>query len=192
MRGRTKFKKYKKIINCLTKVAYTLPKGLRLKLFYHFRKTQGNKGLVIRYILLKALAESCGDNVSIHPDVYIFHPENLSIGNNVSIHPMCYIECGEGKIKIGNDVSIAHAATILAVNHNYSDNELNIKDQGIEIGETIIEDNVWIGAKASILMGRRIEEGAIIGANTLVTKNVEKNTVVGGIPNKVLKRRGEK
>lgn len=191
MRGRDKFKKYKNIIEVLTKITYIFPKKFRLKLFYHFRKTQGNKGLVIRYILLKTLAEKCGDNVSIHPDVYIFHPENLTIGNNVSIHQMCYIECGEGKIKIGNDVSIAHSVTILAVSHKYSNCECNINEQGIEVGETIIKDNVWIGAKATILINRHIETGAIIAANSVVSRNVEENTIVGGIPNRVIKKRGE-
>ncbi len=190
MRGREKFRKYKKVIRLLIKIAYIFPRSIRLKLFYHFRKTQGNKGLVIRYVLLKTLAENCGDNVSIHPNVYIFHPENLSIGNNVSIHPMCYIECGEGKIKIGNNVSIAHAVTILAVSHKYSNCECNINEQGIEVGKTVIEDNIWIGAKATILMNRHIENGAIIAANCVVTKNVERDTIVGGIPNKVIKKRG--
>lgn len=190
MRGREKFEKYKTLIKILNNIVKIFPKKIRLKLFVHFRKTQGKKGLVIRYILLKTLALHCGDNVSIHPDVYIFHPENLSIGNNVSIHPMCYLECGEGKIKIGNDVSMAHGVTILAVNHNYSRKDINIKDQGIEVGETIIEDNVWIGTKATILMNRRIETGAIIAANCVVSKNVEKDTIVGGIPNKVIKKRG--
>lgn len=94
MRGREKFKKHKKKINVIIKIVKIFPKNIRLKMFYHFRKTQGNKGILIRYVLLKTLAKQCGDNVSIHPDVYIFHPENLFIGNNVSIHPMCYIECG--------------------------------------------------------------------------------------------------
>ena len=94
MRGREKFDKHKKKINMIIKIVKVFPKNIRLKMFFHFRKTQGTKGILIRYVLLKTLAKQCGDNVSIHPDVYIFHPENLSIGNNVSIHPMCYIECG--------------------------------------------------------------------------------------------------
>lgn len=189
MRGREKFEKYKTLIELLNNIIKIFPKKIRLKLFFHFRKTQGKKGLIIRYILLKTLASHCGDNVSIHPDVYIFHPENLSVGNNVSIHPMCYLECGEGKVKIGNDVSIAHGVTILAVNHNYSRKDISIKDQGIEVGETIIENDVWIGAKATILMNKKVESGSIIAANCVVTKNVEKDTIVGGIPNKLIKKR---
>ncbi|MBQ8043147.1 MAG: acyltransferase [Clostridia bacterium] len=189
MRGREKFNRYKNILNIATKVIALLPKKIRLKLFYHFRKTQGNKGLALRYILLKSLCRKCGDNVSIQPDVYIFHPENLTIGDNVSIHPMCYIECGEGEIIIGNDVSIAHAVTILAFNHRYSDMSINIKDQGIDVGKTIVNNNVWIGAKSTVLMGRVIGTGAIIAANTVVSRDVEQNTIVGGIPNRVIKRR---
>lgn len=189
MREREKFNKYRRIIDFMVKITKRIPKRIRLNLFFHFRKTTGKKGLALRYVLLKTLALYCGENVAIYPDVYIFHPENLSIGNNVSVHPMCYLECGEGKIEIGNDVSIAHSVTILAVSHNYSNKNINIKDQGIEVGKTIIEDNVWIGAKATILIGRKVKKGSIIGANTLVTKDVQANTIVGGNPNRVIKER---
>lgn len=191
MRGREQFNKYKGIIKVLTKVITIFPEKMRVCFFYHCRNIQGKKGLAMRYILIKTLAKKCGDNVSIQPSVYIFHPENLELGNNVSIHPMCYIEPGNGKIQIGDNVSIAHGVTILAETHRYSDLNLNIKDQGVESGYTIIENNVWIGAKATILINKRIEEGAIVGANTLVTKNVTKNSVVGGVPNKVIKVRGK-
>ena len=189
MRGREKFQKYKIIIHFCINITKILPRKIRLKMYYFFKKTQGNKGFFIRYILLKGLIAKCGDNVSIHPDVYIFNMHNLEIGDNVSIHPMCYIECGDGKIKIGNDVSIAHGVTILAVSHSHNNIDTNIKDQGIETGATIIKNNVWIGAKATILMGRIIEDGAIVGANALVSKNVDKNTIVGGVPNRVIKER---
>ena len=189
MRGRDKFKKFEKTINILSSIILIFPEKIRLKMFYHFRKTQGNKGLVIRYILLKNLVEKCGRNVSIHPDVYIFNLKNLSIGDNVSIHPMCYLECGEGKIKIGNDVSIAHGVTILSVSHSYDKKDIPIKEQELITGQTIIEDNVWIGAKSTIVFGRTIKSGCIIGANSIVTKDTESNTIVAGNPAKMIKER---
>ena len=137
--------------------------------------------------MLKTLAD-IGDNVSINPNIYIFNPENLSIGNNVSIHPMCYIQASGG-IKIGNDVSIAHGVTLLSESHRFSNLNIPIKDQGLDYKETIIQSNVWIGAKASILAGVTVKSGSIIGAGAVVTKEVEEYSIVGGVPAKVIKSR---
>ena len=175
-RGREVFKKYKKAIVFVGKCLNILPQKVQYKLFIKTRKITGGGGMVIRYILIKNLARSVGDNVSIHPDVYMFNIQNLSIGDNVSIHPMCYIEA-YGGIEIGNDVSIAHGVTIMSVTHRYSDIDVPIKDQGI-VGKPItISDNVWIGAKASILGDVVINSGVIIGAGAVVNKDVEKNTI---------------
>lgn len=191
-RGREEYKKYKRILEILIRIAYKIPQNFRKKMLEHYRKTKGKKGIAIRYILLRTLCKSCGDNVCIQPDVYLFHVQNLEIGNNVSIHPMTYIECGpNGKVKIGDDVSIAHGVTILAVNHKYRDIDIPIRDQGIEEKETKIESNTWIGAKATILEGRTVKSGSIVAANCVVTKDVETNTIVAGIPNQVIKKRNE-
>ena len=187
-RGRDKFYKYKKAIDLIGFFLKFIPHRIKLFLFNQTRMVQGNVGLVIRYVLLKKLAKSIGDNVSIHPSVYIFHAEELDIGNNVSIHPMCYIEA-QGGIKIGNDVSIAHAVTLLSGNHIYSDINTPIKDQGMSFSKTEIENNVWIGAKASILAGVKISSGSIIAAGAVVTKNTEINSIVGGIPASLIKYR---
>lgn len=143
---------------------------------------------MIRYALLKSIARKCGDNVSIHPDCYIFHLENIAFGNNVSIHPMCYID-GIGGITIGNDVSIAHGATILSSSHQYGDIHIPIKDQGMFYKETIIENNVWIGAKCSILYGTTVAEGSIVAANSLVNKSYQPFSIIGGVPAKTIKSR---
>lgn len=187
-RGRDKFKKLKPIINMMVKFCYIFPRNVRIKLFEHFRKTKGKKGLFIRYILLKTIAKSVGDNVSIHSDVYLLNVDNLSIGNNVSIHPMCYFEAWGG-IKIGDDVSIAHAVTVLSVNHIYSDLNIPIKDQGIECRTTEIKPNVWIGAKASILGGVTIGSGSIVASGSVVTKTIGENVIIGGVPARIIKNR---
>lgn len=189
-KGRKQFQKFKKIIYFFSKCISILPRKIRVKMFEAFRNMKGKKGITIRYILLKTIAKQCGDNVAVYPNVYILDTQNLAIGNNVSIHPMCYIDSGtKGSISIGNDVSIAHAVTILGFNHKYQDINIPIKEQGNYEYDTIIEDNVWIGAKATILAGRIVKTGSIIAANCVVSKDVEKNTIVGGIPNRVLKER---
>ncbi|PAV31666.1 hypothetical protein CIL05_00080 [Virgibacillus profundi] len=169
----------------MVKVFNLLPTKVLKKLLLFFQQTKGNKGLVIRYILLKCISPKFGENVSIHPNVYIINPENLSIGNNVSVHPFCYIDA-VGEIIIGENVSIAHGTTILSSSHNFQDLEVPIKEQGLTFKQTIIEDNVWIGAKVTILFGTRLGSGIIIGANSVVTKDVNSNNIVAGSPAKII------
>jgi len=188
MRGREKFEKYYKIILILYYMVNYLPKAIRKKILVWFRNTTGNKGLVLRYVLLKSLAKSMGKNVSVHPSVFLFHVENLTIGNNVSLHPMCYIDAA-GEIFIGNDVSIANGCTIMSSTHNYEDLNIPIKDQKETLKKVIIYDNVWIGARATILAGINIKSGAIVGANSVVTKETNENEIVAGCPAKVIKNR---
>ena len=188
IRGREEFQKRKKTINKLVRFVQVFPKKRRKKWFVIFRKTTGKKGMLLRYILLKSLAISCGDNVSIHENVYIFEPENLVVGDNVSIHPMCYLE-GTGGIAIGDDVSIAHNVSLLSTTHKMSDTELPIKDQGIEEARVEIRNNVWIGCKATILMGVNVGEGSVVGANSVVTKDVRPYTVCVGSPAKEIRCR---
>lgn len=187
-RGRDTFKKYKRIMLLLSRIAGCLPLKIRKRLFDILRNKKGKSGIAIRYILLKSIAKYVGDNVSIREGVYMYNIENIEIGDNVSIHPMCYIEAAGG-ISIGNNVSIAHLVTIMSCTHIFNDKDIPIKDQDIRCEKTIIEDNVWIGAKATILYGVTVSEGSIVGANSLVNKNVPPFIVVGGIPAKQIKER---
>lgn len=183
MRGGDLFNKYIFIIKFISNFYRIFPLKYRIKRFDSLRYKKGIIGIGLRYALLKTIAKSCEDNVLINEGCFIIHPENMSIGNNVSIQPMCYIDA-VGGLTIGNDVSIAHQVTIMTSNHNYSDNSIPIKEQGLLKGKVVISDNVWIGAKASILYGNNIKSGVIVGAGVVVTKDVEKNIIVGGVPAK--------
>lgn len=167
MRGRDQFRKYKKIIFLLSDF-YGLfsAKALKRKLT-GIRKSSGTIALVKRYALLRAMTKSIGDNVSVFSDVYLLNPENLEIGNNVSIQPMTYIEAFGG-VFIGNDVSIAEGVSIFSVNHGFSEIDIPIKDQKLVPLPVVIEDNVWIGAKATILGGVTLASGTIVAAGAVV------------------------
>lgn len=177
MTGREKFQKYKNVINLMVKCSKVIPIRFRKVLFNKFRNLNGKKGLAIRYILLKSVNDNIGNNISIHPGCYLFSVDKLEIGDNVSIHPMCYIDA-TGGIKIGSDVSIAHGTTILSTSHSFGDKGISIKYQEILSRETEIGNNVWIGCKSTVLYGVNIGSGSIVGACSLVNKNVPKNTIV--------------
>ena len=187
-RGRDKFEKYKKIIMFFVKVVSVLPMSVRKKFLNMFKSTRGTLGIVLRYIFIKAIARKVGDNVVIYENVYLHFPEKMEFGNNVSIHPMCHLEA-YGNIKIGDDVSIAHGTTILTTTHLYDDVTIPVKDQGFNSKETYIGNGTWIGAKATVLYGVHVGENSIIGANSLVNKDVPDFAVVGGVPAKILKMR---
>ena len=79
------------------------------------------------------------------------------------------------------------------VNHAYRDKNKLIRCQGFseDRGGIVIEDDVWIGANCLITAGVRIGEGAVIAGGSVVTKDVKKNSIVGGVPAKLIKMRSE-
>ena len=170
--------KYSGIIRIIVKLSKIFPKWFYLKWLKFIRHHDNYIAMFIRFLCLKNCAKSCGDNVAIFPNVYLLRIHNLEIGNNVSIHPLCYIDASGG-IKIGNDVSIAHNCTILSEEHYYERLDLNIKDQGCEARETVIENNVWIGAGCRILGGSHICSGSIIAAGAVVKGEIAENSIVG-------------
>ena len=188
MRGRDKFTKYKPIINIVISFYQILPRKMREYLFEKQRKKTGSLALVKRYALLKSLAKSVGDNVSVFPDVYLKNVQNLQIGNNVSFQPMVYIEA-YGGVKIGDDVSLAEGASLFSVNHGFEDIGTPIKDQPLTALPIEIKSNVWIGAKATVLGGVQVASGTIVAAGAIVNKSTENYTTVAGVPAKIVKRR---
>lgn len=188
--GRDTFKKFKGIISFLTAFFSLFPHFILKFLFTFFRNKNGKSGLLVRYILLRNLAKSCGDNVSIQPNVFLFNLHLISFGNNVSIHPMCYLD-GAGEIEIGNDVSIAHSTSILTTNHTWNDESIPIKYNKETFSKVKINHDVWVGCGCRILAGVTLHTRSVIAAGAVVTSDVERNSVYGGIPAKLIKKINE-
>lgn len=188
--GRDKFKKFKGIITFLSAFFSLFPNSILKFLFNFFRNKNGKSGLLIRYILLRNLAKTCGDNVSVQPNVFLFNIHLISFGNNISIHPMCYID-GAGEIEIGNDVSIAHSSSILSTNHTWNEVTVPIKYNKETYNKVKIDNDVWIGCGCRILAGVTVNKRSVIAAGAVVTADVESNSVYGGIPAKLIKKINE-
>ena len=92
-----------------------------------------------------------------------------------------------GPVDIGNHVNLAQGITVTALNHNFSDTNKRIDEQGVSTNPVTIEDDVWIGANAVILPGVKIGEHCVVAAGAVVTKDVPPHSLVAGVPAKVIK-----
>ena len=113
----------------------------------------------------------------------------LIIGEHSSIGPYGYIGCS-GKITIGKNVMFGPKCNLFAENHNFSDTETSIKSQGVSQKGITVEDDCWIGGNVTILDGVTIGRGSVIGAGTLVTKDVPAGSVVIDKRNRLIRARG--
>jgi acetyltransferase-like isoleucine patch superfamily enzyme len=109
----------------------------------------------------------------------------VEIGDDVSIAAYVHM-WGEGGITIGNRVMIASHTTITSLTHDY--NQANMYKSLIK-NRVKIEDDVWIGSHCTILLGISIGKGAVVGAGSVVTKDVEPYSIVFGCPAKHYKFR---
>jgi len=118
----------------------------------------------------------------------------IEFGNNVEINDYVHIT-GVSKVIIGNDVLIASKVYISDSQHgNYSGDSFQDSpfstpnSRKLSYKPVIIEDNVWIGESVCILAGVRIGRGAVIGANSVVTKDVPECSIMAGNPAKIIKK----
>ena len=142
----------------------------------------------IRALFWKRFVKKMGKSVFLMHSCRLLCPAGISFGRNVCINHHCDIS-GHGKLEIGNYVMIAPFVQIITANHGHSDWEKPMMGQPDQPKPVIIKDDVWIGTHATILPGVTIGHGAIIGANSVVTKNVPAFAIVGGVPAKVIKFR---
>ena len=125
-----------------------------------------------------------GGKSCIHRGCKFFHVGKMSVGQNTVINFGCYLDNRRG-IYIGNNVGIAHNTKIYTLGHDLDDSQFKTKGAPVSI-----EDNVFIFSNALIMPGITIGEGAIVLAGSVVTKDVEPWTIVGGNPARKIRDRG--
>jgi len=149
-----------------------------------------------------------GDNVFIAPDAQLFAEPGRSIrladnvriasgsvlhgpitlGQHVSINHHVTMDGGRAGIVVGDHTRIAAYSALYAFNHGFKPDQL-IREQPVTSHGIRIGSDVWIGARTGIVDGVSIGDGAVIGMNSTVTRDVEANTVVAGNPARFVKRR---
>lgn len=139
---------------------------------------------VLAYACAKRIpkkAESVGSDLSVNFPSWI--TPNTRLGDNVNFNGM-YMR-GGGKVTIGDNFHSGPECMIMTRNHNYDGGSAIPYDDTYDYGEVNIGDNVWFGARVTVVPGVTIEEGAIIQAGSTVTSDIPKGAIAGGHPAEV-------
>lgn len=151
------------------------------------RNRSGGALNALKAAFLKGVFGRVGKNINVRPGIKFAVGKNISLGDNSGIGDKCFLQ-DVGSINIGSDVLIGPEVMIFTANHEMRRDSL-IRNQGMEIKGVIIEDDVWIGARAIILPGVKLMKGAVIAAGAVVSGDVEPYTVAGGVPAKKIGER---
>lgn len=172
--------------------------GSRVKVQHGYQLTAGKNLILEDNVTINALSSNgirLGDHVSIGKDSILFctgviaqKGTGITVGNRTGIGARAFL-AGQGGITIGDDVITGPNIQIFSENHNFSDQTVTIKEQGVTKQPTIIGNNCWLGGGITILSGVTIGDGCVIAAGSVVTKSVPANSIVAGVPAKVIKTR---
>lgn len=128
-----------------------------------------------------------GSNVLSGVNLLNTKRNNITIGKNSVINNNCLLDGRVGKIIIGNNVDIARETNIFTLEHDpNSDYHLT------KHGDVVIQDYVWVASRVTILPNVTIGKGAVVASGSVVTKDVEPMTIVGGVPAKKIGMRESK
>jgi galactoside O-acetyltransferase len=113
----------------------------------------------------------------------------IEMGAGSSVSNNSCLNGASAGIRIGRDVMIAPNCCLVAFNHGTALNGTPMIRQALAEAAIVIEDDVWIGANCTITPGVTIHRGAIVAANSVVTRDVGPNEIVGGTPARFIKHR---
>ena len=141
----------------------------------------------IREIFAELTGSDVNETLRLVPPFHTDCGKNIHIGENVFINSNCTMQ-DQGGIFIGDNVLIGHNACILTLNHDMDpEKRANLHPSPVRIG-----NGAWLGSNVTVLPGVTIGDGAIVAAGAVVTKDVEDNTIVAGVPAKVIRKVDEK
>ena len=136
----------------------------------------------LRELFSELTGQQVDESFALFPPFHTDCGKNIQVGKRVFINMGCKFQ-DQGGIVIGDDTLIGHNVVLATLNH-----EMSPEDRGTMIPAPIhIGSRVWISANATVLPGVTVGDGAVIAAGAVVTKDVPRNTVVGGIPARVIR-----
>ncbi len=141
----------------------------------------------LRRILAKRIFKSCGDNVIIHHNVLFNVGSNIELGEGALLNRYVMLD-DRASLKIGEYTMVAAGVTIETHTHPFDDFTQPIAISGRAGRPVAVGPNTVLGYNAVIMAGVTIGERCIVGANSVVTKDIPDFTVVGGVPAKPIKQ----
>lgn len=149
--------------------------------------TQRHCSCEVRQLVSEIIGNPVADTIEIRLPFYSDYGRNIKLGERVFINANVMM-VDLGGITIEDDVLIGPGAYLISVNHQLDPHHR----KELELKPVLIKKNAWIGAKATILPGVTVGENAVVAAGAVVTKDVPANTVVAGMPAKVIKKSTKK
>lgn len=136
----------------------------------------------LRELMSELIGKPIDESFALFPPFTTDCGKNTTIGKGVFINSGCRFQ-DQGGLEIGDGCQIGHNVVIATLNHG-----LSPEHRGDTIpARVVLERNVWVGSNATILPGVTVGENAVIAAGAVVTKDVPANTVVGGVPARVIR-----
>ena len=131
------------------------------------------------------------ERVRLHNDICIETGDggSLKIGSGTSIQPRCQLSAYKAAIRIGCGVQIAPNCAFYPYAHGVAPGELIAKQPLQTKGGIIVDDDAWLGFGVIVLDGVRIGKGAVVGAGSVVTKDVPDGAIAVGVPARVVNMR---
>ena len=138
---------------------------------------------IVRNNIYRLSGIKIGKRSTIHIGARFFEPRNIIIGRGTVVGDNALLD-GRASLRIGDHVDIASEVMIYNSEHDLESKDFRAIEEGVEIGS-----HAFIGPRAIILPGVNIGKGAVVGAGAVVTKDVKENSMVGGVPAKVIGER---
>ena len=136
----------------------------------------------IRALFSQLIGKPVDERFTLFPPFTTDCGKNISLGKEVFLNAGCRFQ-DQGGITIGNGVLIGHNVVLATLNHDPAP----ARRDWLHPAPIVIGDRVWIGSNATVLPGITIGDGAIVAAGAVVTKDVAPNTVVAGVPARLLR-----
>lgn len=136
-----------------------------------------------RILLLRLFGAKIGKHCAVRSSAKIWQPWNLEIGDWVAISEDCDVYSAD-KIRIGDRSTISKGSFLCCASHDVTSKIMELTYAPITVGH-----DAWVAGHAIVLQGVSVGDGAVVAAGTVVTKDVEAWTVVGGNPAKFIKKR---
>ena len=136
----------------------------------------------VRRLLSRLVGYRVDDTVRVFPPLYTDFGKNLHIGRGVFINACCHFQ-DHGGVTLGDGCQVGHGVVFATLNHFLE----AARRKATYPAPITVGRNVWIGSNATILQGVTIGENAVVAAGAVVTRDVPPNTVVGGVPARVIK-----